>query len=181
MRDLDFKLNEIGLVPLHESFKSCSDEDIKSIGEEFKETLPSDYVWFISNYGEAFVSADVGFRSIETNPWASASGLNGVTYFYSGQSGSDQSVLNLKERYRDQIKDCLLPIAESPGGNQVCLSLCSEDTGSVYFWDHNGKIGSDLYLIAKSFRSFLDSFEKESEQSDEKKPKIVSSRISDDF
>lgn len=181
MAGLDVEIKKIGLVPLHESFKSCSDESIKDIENEFGINLPSDYLWFISNYGEAFVPHEVGFKPKETNPWLSKHGLNEVNLFYSGERNSEHSVLQIKNRLRDQIKDKFLPIAESSGGNQICLWLGSEGLGSVYFWDHQGKVGEDLFLIADSFRDFIESFEEVPEQSSEEKPKIVNSRISDDF
>ena len=33
----------------------------------------------------------------------------------------------------------MLPIAVDPGGNLVLLAIEGEDTGKVFFWNHEGK------------------------------------------
>ena len=59
----------------------------------------------------------------------------------------------------------IIPIAHDPGGNLVCISCGKEDYGYVYFWDHDKEVNysisgdfdySNLYLVAKTFNSFLE-------------------------
>ena len=58
----------------------------------------------------------------------------------------------------------ILPIADDPGGNQICVSCGVKDYGYMYFWDHENEVDysisddddySNLHLIAKSFNEFL--------------------------
>jgi len=55
----------------------------------------------------------------------------------------------------------LIPIGHDPGGNLICLSVQGEDTGAVYFWDHEKETSpptyANLHLIADSFEGLLDS------------------------
>lgn len=180
MKDLDEKLREIGLIPLREEFEGCSSGDVNHIEGLFGQSLPNDYKWFISKYGEGFISGQFGFKAIEDIPWASKDGLCEITYFYSGRFSNPDGIFSIKKRYTDQIDDQLLPIAESPGGNQVCLSFRPEDLGSILFWDHEAPIGEGLYLVAGSFKDFIFSFS-EFSNSGSGSPKILKTRISDDF
>lgn len=68
----------------------------------------------------------------------------------------------------------ILPIADDPGGNSICISTSGDDEGYVYFWDHEQEVDytvsddtdySNLSLIAKSFNEFLSGL-KESEYID---------------
>jgi hypothetical protein len=51
----------------------------------------------------------------------------------------------------------LLPIAEDPGGNFVCMALGGSDRGSLYFWNHEAPPEDNLKmpLVAPSFTEFL--------------------------
>lgn len=55
----------------------------------------------------------------------------------------------------------LVPIGHDPGGNLICLSVQGEDTGAVYFWDHERETSpptyANVHLIADSFEGLLDS------------------------
>ncbi len=63
--------------------------------------------------------------------------------------------------FQKRLPDNLLPIANDPGGNLICLSLTGNDLGSIYFWDHDweGEEPSyeNTFLIATSFTEFIDS------------------------
>ncbi len=53
----------------------------------------------------------------------------------------------------------VLPIAEDPFGNFICLSINEEDFGTIYFADHEYEDAESGYLfmskIASSFTEFL--------------------------
>ena len=53
----------------------------------------------------------------------------------------------------------MLPIADDPGGNVICISLFSEDYGTVYFANHEYEDSDTGYLfvskIANSFSEFV--------------------------
>jgi hypothetical protein len=62
------------------------------------------------------------------------------------------------DSYGPQLPEGLLPIADDPGGNAICLGLVGAARGRVYFWDH--ETGSeppswgDVIEMAPSFTAF---------------------------
>ena len=40
-------------------------------------------------------------------------------------------------RYKDRIPNDLIPIAECPGGDQLCIGIKNKAFGKIYYWDHN--------------------------------------------
>ena len=58
--------------------------------------------------------------------------------------------------FEDRISRNFLVIGCDPGGNQICLSAAGEDSGKVYFWDHEDEVDEgeepdyeNVYLIAE--------------------------------
>ena len=62
---------------------------------------------------------------------------------------------------QDRIPDSLLPIADDPGGNQICIGIKGKYKGRIYFWDH--EVDSDkpnfknVRKISESFGRFTES------------------------
>ena len=58
--------------------------------------------------------------------------------------------------YGGLVPSRLLPIADDPGGNLICLSLSGPDRGAVYFWDHESGASPEqsLTLLAPNFPAF---------------------------
>ncbi len=90
---------------------------------------------------------------------------------------SDSSILdyffgiNLKENYCDlgynfnvfknRIPCDLFPIASDPGGNIILIGLSGDESGKIYFWDHEFEADgyapdmSNVHLIAPNLDTFL--------------------------
>jgi hypothetical protein len=68
--------------------------------------------------------------------------------------GFDKTLRNLRA---EGFPSDLLPIAEDPGGNFVCMALKGPDRGKLYFWDHEDPAddASRMPLVAESFTAFL--------------------------
>ena len=69
-----------------------------------------------------------------------------------------------------RLPSFMLPIVHDPGGNLICLSCEQEDSGSVYFWDHEtevdytleeDRVRTNLYRISNSLPEFLASLVEE--------------------
>ena len=58
-----------------------------------------------------------------------------------------------------RLPDELIPFARDPFGNLICISMCGENQGKVYFWDHEEEDTPPSYrnchLIADSFDEFI--------------------------
>lgn len=90
-----------------------------------------------------------------------------INYFYAiGSSGSDNfnEVMETFKVDDKRMPDHILPIAEDPFGNVVCISSGANDFGRIYFWDHEMEVDysvsddtdySNLYFIANSFNEFI--------------------------
>lgn len=156
------QLDKLGLSKLNEKALTIDLSQIKKLETEWKISLPDDYRDFLNIYGNAMLfSKDVSYTPIERSPWTRRNGTAGIMVFY----GLGQDHYNLKimlERYRNRIPISFLPIADAPGGNQICLGVHKDSFyGKVYFWDHEGtgKNKDDIYLVANSFKEFIESFE----------------------
>ena len=114
--------------------------------------VPADYARFL---------ADVGSGQLALNEYAGESEVAadiavGIVYA-PGEIGDPEAW------WVDRVPAGFIGIAESAGGNLICLSLGSEDQGAVYFWDHNweaedGEVPdmSNMTLVAHSFSEFID-------------------------
>jgi cell wall assembly regulator SMI1 len=65
--------------------------------------------------------------------------------------------LDRSQMYDGLIPERLLPIADDPGGNHICIVLSGPDRGAVYFWDHERADDPDesITKLAPDFDAFL--------------------------
>jgi hypothetical protein len=95
-----------------------------------------------------------------------------IHYFFAIDEGKNSLMLNIEifkiEEKRLPIH--ILPIADDPFGNLICISCGEKDYGFIYFWDHENEVDynnsddndySNLYLITKSLDEFMNSLESE--------------------
>lgn len=75
----------------------------------------------------------------------------------------EQSIYDYKIDEK-RLPTALLPIANDPGGNLICISCGEKDYGYIYFWDHESEVDytvaddsnySNLSLIAKTLDDFF--------------------------
>ena len=66
------------------------------------------------------------------------------------------------ELFGNQLPPGLLPVAQDPGGNLICLRVDAQDIGRVYFWSPENASSSDedgntesLYEVAEVWDSFI--------------------------
>ncbi len=72
-----------------------------------------------------------------------------------------------------RMPDRMLPIAEDPLGNLICISCSGDDIGYIYFWDHelevdyiesDDSVQSNMYLISNSFDEFIRGLKEDNEE-----------------
>jgi cell wall assembly regulator SMI1 len=54
--------------------------------------------------------------------------------------------------------DCVIPIADDPGGNQICVGIRGDFLGKIYFWVHDEMDEDEVRLLielAPSFEAFV--------------------------
>ncbi|CAN5129342.1 hypothetical protein BH10PSE6_BH10PSE6_20890 [soil metagenome] len=120
-------------------------------------TFPERYRSFLLRFNGGSPKPDCfPIHGFDENP------VGAIHYFF----GIDGPVLSNHidwnyRTFRGRIPRELLPIAGDESGNLICLFFKGEAKGAVYFWDHDEEHSpptyENVYLIAKTFDSFLDS------------------------
>jgi len=85
--------------------------------------------------------------------------------------GSKYDISKILDRYIHRIPKNHIPIAELPGGDQLCMdvNINSSEYGKIYSWDHENESNGEyenVYLVANSFSDFINSFQKEEKEND---------------
>lgn len=153
------KLRQIVVHDSISKIKQYEESKIIAVEEELHIKLPKDYRSFILNYGNFVASEEYAYKAIEPSPWAPKDGFETVDFFYGLDDDENGLKYNIK-LYNHQINESVIPIASSPGDNQICIGLKGDYYGKIYFWDHESEDEKDLYLIANSFCDFIISFKK---------------------
>jgi hypothetical protein len=146
-----------GRYPIINAPKPVRTSDILAVEKFMKCKLPDNYLEFVLKYG-GFAGGAYTYFPIE--PYEEINeGMMGVFCGIGQPEGYD--LLELCKDFQGRVPSHLLPIANDPGCNLVCLSLDGPDKGYVYFWDMSQDSGEDppdtsnLHLIAKSFDEFI--------------------------
>ena len=146
--------------------QSTDDEQFKKIEEQIGATLPADYASFLVEYGGSAFGSEAGyvaFPILEEYP----RGKQGFVDVFCGIIPGDcYDIIDNYLTYKGRMPFNLLPIADDPMGNAICLAIYGEDEGKVYFWYHEEEDVVDegiepsrdnLYLVAHSFEEFINS------------------------
>ena len=116
-----------------------------------------------SQYREFLLKNNGGTPRPDTVPYEGEY-FDYVALFYAIRNNAYSNDLfrNIEE-YKKYILSHYLPIAESPGGDVYCISLKSEDYGSIYYWDHEeanydgDPWEENMIKLANSLTDFLES------------------------
>lgn len=170
MKNFIEKLNDIVDMDIERKKILNNIEEIcvieKSININFSET----YKYFLLNYASCFIKDTYYFKSLENNPLTPTDGFESVGIFF----GKD--LLDEIELYGKEMNNQYIPIAESDGGDMLCIGIGETIKDKVYFWSHDdeNKFGKRFFLVANSFEQFIMSFEeKKKEKIDLSKVKIT--------
>lgn len=125
------------------------------------------YKYFLLNYASCFIKDTYYFKSLEENPLTPTDGFESVGVFYG------KNLIGKTELYSKELNDKYIPIAESDGGDILCIGIEETTKDKVFFWSHDdeNKFGKRFFLVANSFEQFIMSFE------ERKKEKIDLSKV----
>lgn len=147
-------------LQIHESYPPIAVAEIKSLEQRLGRQIPQSYIDFLLNYNGGV--PEVGgflYRSEEANRLGVVNRFLGI---HSGKYNNLDNYLMLYKEREKRIPSNLIPIANDPGGNLICLSIDGSDLGKVYFWDHDLEAEneaevnySNVYFIANSLEEFL--------------------------
>lgn len=147
------------------------EQDIYLVEEKFGVRLPEEYRQFLLEYGGLSFNEDVCFKPIEISKWTRKDGMQAFDYFY-GLDNDNIDIRKIIDVYYGRMPNNIIPIAECPGGNQLCLGIGEQNKGKVYFWDHENELEAkrmlgvdglseinnywdNIYLVSQSFYDFI--------------------------
>jgi hypothetical protein len=147
------------MVQMYKSNGPITLAQINALEARFSFSLPTAYREFLLTYnggspepcGFLYQNQGKSYRAI----------ANRFLGIQDGSYSLYEDLLTYKEREK-RVPDNLIPIADDPGGNLICLSVSGSDCGKVYFWDHDLESDygeepdySNVYFIANSFEEFF--------------------------
>jgi hypothetical protein len=128
-------------------------EAVKRFELETGIDLPSDYRDFVAAWGLALFDGNVSFP-IQGDPSFGGEGLLDV--FFGFKPGDANDLAENFELYAGRIPDDLMPVAEDPGSNMICLSFAGRRRGRVMFFDKEAEGSPEaMWIIADSWDEFM--------------------------
>lgn len=120
--------------------------------ESLGRTLPTAYATFLTEFGGGPLALNKYVGETEV-----ADDISVRRFFTVAELADPQAW------WIDRVPESFLPVADSAGGNLICLALGAESHGSVYFWDHNWEAEEDetpdmrnMTVVTTGFSDFLD-------------------------
>ncbi len=144
---------------LYGSKSKSPDKDLKNVILSLSFDFPIELKELLLEFnGAIFFNNGAKFKPEGKCNLASKDGYLSLNTIY-GIADNDNGILRVNHSYDDQIPDLIIIIAESDGGNQICIE---RNTGIILFWNHEGIPNVDeLFNIAPSFAEFLQKIEVE--------------------
>lgn len=145
------------MIEMDDKYPPTSEEKVVALENGFGRPLPPQYRQFLLLYNGGRPKNDIFDIP--------GQGEGQANFFYGIDVVRYNDLAAKIDVFKDRIPNYLLPIANDPGGNQICISLSPDDCGKVYFWDHEKELEPDQTVIplADSFDEFIDSL-RESEE-----------------
>jgi ankyrin repeat protein len=134
-------------------FGAVSEESVKKFEFQIGALLPEEYRTFLLNHN----GGEPKFSDFKLGE-GDMTGLHNIYGIFEQDHQSD--ILNNYNVFKGRVKKELLPIADDPFGNQICIGIKNKYIGKIYFWDHEFE-GSffkskAITLIANNFNDFLE-------------------------
>lgn len=136
-----------------------SENDIRMVEIAIRNKLPSEYRLFLSRHNGGHPEPSC------FNSFSDKSTFNGscIHYFYGiGDESPHSQLLTAFNILKGRIPKELIPIADDPFGNQVCIAIEGKEIGTIYFWDHEAEHQppsfQNTYMLAPSFELFISAF-----------------------
>jgi hypothetical protein len=144
------------MIEIIDPHRPTSRQEIDSFEQRMSIKLPLEYRNWLLKYNGGSPRPRVFRAGSGPEQWTSC-----VAWFYAIYEGRlsnlEREITTFKIKETRIPKD-LIPIADDPGGNQICLGYEGPNLGKVFFWDHERECdGSydNCYLIANSFNEFI--------------------------
>jgi SMI1-KNR4 cell-wall len=153
MEKLKEKIEEIIDFDLKEVETSWDEKEINALEEKHNLEFPVDYAFYLKHYGNDYIKEDFRFipsteltKTIQQTQFEidSIYGLN------SDENNLDDKIIS----YKNILPDDMIPIADLPGGDLICLGKQGDSYFKVYIWFHEMD-GENTFLVSDSFEEFI--------------------------
>lgn len=178
--------NKLSLLGITSKYGGDPIIEVEKIEETIGLTLPIEYKEFLHKFGTLnFNDTEVAFypaNTVDEEPLT-------IVNFY-GLNGDNYDLKLIINRYTDRIPNDLIPIAECPGGDQLCIGVNNKAFGKIYYWNHNKEklqvntieeMWEPVTLIYNSFFDLIMSSQELKENKDFDNSTIENIKISDKF
>jgi cell wall assembly regulator SMI1 len=131
---------------------------LRELEERLGAALPAEYRQFLPKWGGALLPGYVQFPVSGDPPFGGGAILD---VLFGLLPGDGYDVAENLRAVAGRLPGDLLPVAQDPGGNLICLGVRGARTGRVFFWDHNAALfgrdeGQSVYPVAASWGEFLE-------------------------
>lgn len=123
------KMRELGITSKH---GDCSEQQTQELEQTTGISLPSEYKEFLLNFGTLdFHDQEIAFYPVKSPALDVnvATEIPIVNFYDLEHDEYDISVLFA--RYKGRMPDEIMPIAECPDGDQLCIGLNKEASGRI--------------------------------------------------
>lgn len=178
--------NKLSLLGITSEYGGNSIREVEKVEGIIGLTLPIEYKEFLHKFGTLnFNDTEVGFypaKTVDEEPLT-------IVDFY-GLNGDNYDLKLIINRYTDRIPNDLIPIAECPGGDQLCIGIDNKAFGKIYYWNHSKEklqvntieeMWGPVTLIYNSFFELIMSSRELKENKDFDDSTIENIKVSDNF
>ncbi|RPF54153.1 SMI1/KNR4 family protein [Aquisalibacillus elongatus] len=152
------KLETIIDFDLKEIIESWSVNHIKNLERKYEIKLPKDYSFYLQHYGNAYIREGYCFipsKDLSNNTKQAQFEIDSIYGLYNDENNIEDKI----NFYKELLPENLIPIADLPGGELVCIGTKDDKLNKIYFWFHEMD-GENVYLVSDSFESFIMNFKK---------------------
>ncbi|MEH6949676.1 SMI1/KNR4 family protein [Bacillus sp. JJ634] len=153
MGKLKVKLDEIIDFDLKEVETIWDEGEVKTLEEKHNLEFPNDYDFYLKHYGNDYIREDFRFiPSIELPKTIKQTQfeIDSIYGLNNDENNLDDKIIS----YKDILPGDLIPIADLPGGDLICIGKQGDNYNKVYIWFHEMD-GDNVFLVSDSFEGFI--------------------------
>lgn len=143
---------------INSQHETLSNRDLLNLESSLGVALPDDYRRFLlqHNGGRPYPKA----FPLPNNPRDSHAFIERL---FCVSTGNMYDIQKNADLMKGRLPAELLPIAEDPGGNLICIAVLGENRGKIYFWEHEEEFidqapsFENIYFVANNFDDLLNS------------------------
>jgi hypothetical protein len=156
------------MVEIKTTHPKLTDSEITKFEWRWNIKLPQKYRDFLLQYNGGTVQPDIFRYEREDSPDAGFI----LSFFLPINQKYQFNIEHYLEIYAGRIPKAFLPIADTAGGDPICLKITGDDIGSIYFWSHEHESEEEdyldnLYYVAKDIDELLNGLSYYEDEEDE--------------